>query len=169
MPIPPEELYRSFVVVAPDATVGQVLRQMPQDRGQRVWTYVVMPVEGGRYLAVLWRDVERSALKMGGDLSRFPFNMLEDLPEPIEAAEQSSTSKQAARDLRDAQPGRCLVVLSEGKVIGLLYEVSRAVEPLGEDPFAIAKGPPDFSGPIVLGEEELPAGAEPPPEAAAGR
>jgi len=59
MPIPSEDLYTSFVVVAPNATIGQVLKQLPEDRRQRAFTFVVLPVEYGRFIVVRWDEVER--------------------------------------------------------------------------------------------------------------
>jgi hypothetical protein len=165
MPIPAEELYTSFVVVAPNATVKEALKRLPDDRNQRVWMYVVLPAAGGRYLAVLWKEIEEIARAMG-DIDLLPISALEGLPQPIEAVEQSSIGQRAARDLQAAQPGRRLVVLADGQVIGLLIDFLRAVESLGEDPFAPAVVPPPFGGPIVLGVEDeattLPSEIRPP-------
>jgi CHAT domain len=161
MPIPREELYTTVLAVAPNATVGQVLQQLPQDRNHRVWTYVVAPLADGRYLAFLWKDVEQIARNMGGDIKMIPIATLDGLPQPIAAVEQDSMGLQAARDLQAAQPGKCLVVVSGGQVVGLLYEVTRAGEALGDDPFAVSKGL-DNGGPMVLSGEEAPA-VEPQP------
>jgi CHAT domain len=160
MPIPAEDLYTSFVVVASNTTVKDVLKQLPQDRNQRVWMYVVLPAAGGRYLAVLWKEIEEIARAMG-DIDLLPISALEGLPQPVEAIEQGSMGQRAARDLQAAQPGHRLVVLADGKVVGLLAETLRAAESLGEDPFAAAAKPSDFGGPIVLGGDEE---APPPPE-----
>jgi hypothetical protein len=96
------------------------------------------------------------------------FSSLDNLPTPVAAVEQNSMSVQMAKELREAQPEKCLVVLSAGQVIGLLYDVDRIGEPLGDDPFAAVKRPSDFSGPIVLGPEveaaEMPAADEAPLE-----
>jgi hypothetical protein len=156
MPIPSDQLYTKFVVVDPKARISSVLQALPADRNERVWTYVLQPQADGRYLAVLWKDVEQLARDEGVVSDSSLFSSLYGLPDPIAAVEQSSMSKQSAQDLRDAQPGKCLVVLSEGQVIGLMYTFMRDAEPLGDDPFA-GLLPSDFSGPIVLGEEGLPA------------
>jgi hypothetical protein len=152
MPIPAEDVYTAFVVVAPNTTVKDALKQLPPQRNQRVWMYVIMPAAGGRYLAVLWREIEEIAQRMG-DIDRLPISALEALPQPVEAVEQSSMGKRAAQDLQSAQSAKRLVVLKDGQVIGLLADFRRAGEALGDDPFAATAEPPPFGGPIVLGVE----------------
>ena len=56
MPIPLEELNKNFLVAAPDATIGALLDRLPTGRDQRVFMYVVLPVAGGRYVVVRWRQ-----------------------------------------------------------------------------------------------------------------
>jgi hypothetical protein len=102
MPSPQEELYTTVLAVAPNATVGQVLQQLPQDRNQRVWTYVVTPLADGRYLAFLWKDIEQIARNMGGDIMMLSLATLDGLPQPITAVEQDSMGLQAARPPGDA-------------------------------------------------------------------
>jgi hypothetical protein len=153
MPIPAEDVYTSFLVVAPNTFVKDVLKQLPQQRNQRVWMYVIVPAAGGRYLAVLWREIEEIARTLG-DIDRLPISQLEGLPQPVEGVEQGSMGKRAAQDLQAAQPGKRLVVLANGQVIGLLADFSRAGEELGDDPFGPTAEPPPFGGPIVLGVED---------------
>jgi hypothetical protein len=160
MPIPIEDVYTSFIVVTPSTNVKTALKQLLPQRNQRVWTYVIAPVGGGRYLAVLWREIEEIAQALG-DIDMLPISALEGLPQPVEAVEQSSIGKQAARDLQAAQPGKRLVVLNNGQVVGLLADFSRAGEVLGNDPFAATAEPPPFGGPIVLGVEEEEATSTP--------
>jgi hypothetical protein len=153
MPIPIEDVYTSFIVVAPSTNVKDTLKQLPLQRNQRAWMYVIVPAPGGRYLAVLWREIEEIAQALG-DIDMLPISALESLPQPVEAVEQSGMGKQAARDLQAAQPGKRLVVLNNGQVVGLLADFSRAGEELGNDPFAPTAEPPPFGGPIVLSVED---------------
>jgi hypothetical protein len=159
MPIPTEDLSTTFVVVAPNATVKDALKQLPKERDQRVWWYVLQPAAGGRYLAVRWSEIEEIARAMG-DIDLLPISALEGLPQPVEAVEQSSMGERAARDLMAAQPGKRLVVLAEGNVIGVLVEAFHGSEALGDDPFAVTKGA-DFGGGLGVGEGI--SHAEPPP------
>ncbi|HET9221456.1 MAG TPA: hypothetical protein VFO07_03075, partial [Roseiflexaceae bacterium] len=165
MPIPAEDVYTSFIVVAPSTNVKEALKQLPKQRNQRTWTYVIVPAAGGRYLAVLWREIEEIAQLMG-DIDMLPISALEGLPQPTEAVEQGSIGKQAARNLQAAQSSKRLVVLNNGQVVGLLADFSRAGEALGDDPFAATAEPPPFGGPIVLsgeGEETSAAADTSPP------
>src|SRR5690349_1736232 len=127
MPIPAEDVFTSFVVVTPNTTVKNVLKQLPTQRNDRVFTYVIVPMGGGRYLAVLWKEIEEIAQHMG-DIELLPISALEGLPQPVEGVEQSSMGKQAALALQSAQPGNRLVVLANGQVIGLLADFSRSAE-----------------------------------------
>ena len=96
MPIPAEDLYTAFVVVATNATVKDALKQLPQERNQRFWMYVLQPAAGGRYLAVLWKEIEEIARALG-DIDLLPISALEGLPQPVEAVEQTSMGERAAR------------------------------------------------------------------------
>jgi hypothetical protein len=160
MPIPLEELNKNFLVAAPDATIGALLDQLPADRNQRVFLYVVLPVAGGRYVVVRWLEIEQIAKAVGGEIRGLQLAKLQGLPMSVEAVEQDSMGIKSARDLRDEQPGKRLVVLSNGSVAGLLIDSLLGDVDLGADPFAAAKAPPSFS-PTVLGAEEAPPQTQP--------
>jgi hypothetical protein len=153
MPIPLEELNKNFLVAAPDATIGALLDRLPTGRDQRVFMYVVLPVAGGRYVVVRWLEIEQIAKAVGGEIRGLQLAKLQGLPMSVEAVEQDSMGIKSARDLRDEQPGKRLVVLSNGSVAGLLIDSLLGDVDLGADPFVAAVAPPSFS-PTVLGAEE---------------
>ena len=130
MPIAASELRRDLIVVDEVATVRQVRDQVAAT-GQP-WTYIVVKLGGGQY-AVLQLAELIQALKdwRGGQL----------LPETLEvtlaevpgllasragaAIEQASLSTDRARELQKTMPGRRLVVVAEGQVIGLFVQAMR--------------------------------------------
>ncbi|MFL5805244.1 MAG: CHAT domain-containing protein [Roseiflexaceae bacterium] len=136
MPIPMDKLDKNFVVAAPNATIGELLGQLPKKRTERAWFYIVQQATNRRYYVLLWKEVEEIGRAMGGELRNYPFKQLDNLPLSVEAVEQSSMGEQAANGLRLEQPGRRLVVLANGQVIGLLADVLREATPIGDDPFA---------------------------------
>ncbi len=135
MPISIDELKKDFLEAQANVVIGQLLQKLPKDRAKRAWVYVVVPDGKGRYYALLWCEVEEIAQAMGDVRPSLPFKSLESLPPSVEGVEQRTVSKQAARDLQNAQPGKRLVLLSDGKVIGLLDDIS---------------GPPRWSAKIRL-------------------
>jgi hypothetical protein len=161
MPIPDDELHKNYVLAALDETVGQVRGRLPDNRGERAFKYLVLPAGDGRYVVVRWVEVEQLAQSTGGAILATPFRALAGLPAPSAAVEQGSMGLNAATRLRDEQPGKRLVVLSNGEVVGLLTRELYSADTLPPDPFAIPKGPQ------VLTADEAPAsaGAEPPPAA----
>jgi hypothetical protein len=168
MPIPLSDLNRQFIVAVPDATVGALLERLPEERNARAFTYVVLPVAGARYIVVRWIEVEEIARAMDGEVRGLRLATLEGLPGAVGAVEQNSMGIQSARDMRDGQPGRRLVVLSKGSVVGLLVrEELSSSDAVGSDPFAAVSRDISFApNPGVLGAEEAtrdigPAPAEP--------
>ena len=135
MPIPMDKLYTDFIVAAPNATIGELLGKLPKKQAERAWFYIVQQATNGRYYAVLWYEVEEIGRTLGGELRKLPFKLLDPLPLSVEAVEQHSMGEKTATDLRLAQPGKRLVVLSNGQVIGLLVDPHRSAPPLGDDPF----------------------------------
>lgn len=159
MPIPLEDLEKNFVVALPDETIGALLVRLPADHNERANTYVVQPVGDGRYVVVRWLEVEQIATAMKQDIRGMQLSSLAGLPQPIGAVEQSSMGGEAARRKRDTQPGRRLVVLADGKVIGLLVLRTHGSENLPPDPFSARRDTPS-GGVLGVDDEELSA---PPP------
>jgi hypothetical protein len=174
MPIPQEDIITNLIVADAHETVAQVQSRLPANRGDRAYKYVVWAVEGGRYIVVRWLEIEEIARTQSQNIMQTAIGALPDLPPPVEAVEQDSMGLQNANRLRDEQPGKRLVVLSNGAVIGLLTREMRAADELEPDPFAAVPPPPaGFSraepppqasvgmGPVVLGvEAEAPPASE---------
>ena len=78
--------------------------------------------------------------------------MLKGLPKPVIGIEQNSMGLTSAREERDAQPGKRLVILSNGQPIGLLTPEMLSGDALPPDPFAAVP-----KRPVVLGIEDEPA------------
>ncbi len=168
MPIPQEDIITNVLVAAATETVAQVQSRLPANRADRAYKYVVWAIEGGRYIVVRWVEIEDIARSQNQDIMQMAIGALPGLPRPVEAVEQDSIGLQNANRLRDEQPGKRLVVLSNGAVIGLLLRQLRDADALGPDPFAaVGAAPPVASGaeasppipktPILLGDEALPA------------
>jgi len=176
MPIPQEDIITNLIVVAAADTVAEVQSRLPANRGDRAYKYVVWAVEGGRYIVVRWLEIEEIARARSENIMQTPIGALPGLPKSVEAVEQDSMGLQNANRLRDEQPGKRLVVLSNGAVIGLLTRELRAADELAPDPFAtrtsakpqvIDRGFAESAPPpMILNAEEQPApataGAEPP-------
>ena len=161
MPIPQEEINTHWIQVVANETIGEVLARLPADRAARAYVYIVFPVAGGRYVVARWVEIEQIALRMAQDTRHLPLGSLQGLPEPVEAVEGDSIARSAAREQRDAQPGKRLVILADGQPVGLLTREMRDSEALGPDPFA-----PVSNRPVVLGiEDAVPEPAESAPAA----
>jgi hypothetical protein len=171
MPIPQEEINTDWILASAGEEVAAVQSRLPAARAERAYKYVVWAVEGGRYIVVRWIEIEDIARAQGAGVLQQPIGALPGLPKPVEGVEQASIGRQAAFELRDAQPGKRLVVLANAQPIGLLTRELRSADALGADPFATATSaaPPP---PMVLSEEDSQprsmtppptAGAEPPP------
>lgn len=135
MPIPSEDLRKDFVLAMPDTTIGELLRKLPKKRQERAFWYIVLPVVGGRYIVAQWVEVERIAAQLPGEAGGLRFADLSGLPEPVAAVEQVSMGVKAARAERDKQPGRRLVALANGVVVGLLVFRDLKGDDLPFDPF----------------------------------
>jgi hypothetical protein len=167
MPIPLDDLITDFLLVGEHTTVSEALARLPERRTERFYTYVIVPVADGRFIVARWHQVEEIAVQAGANLLNQPLATLPGMPAPSVAVEQSS-NKQQAEWLRDAQPGRRLVVLSNGAVIGLLMDEMMNAGAIAPDPFPATLGAaPEESGaskgiePTAPPHQEL---AAPPPE-----
>src|SRR5438046_10676796 len=75
--------------------------------------------------------------------------MLKGLPKPVIGIEQNSMGLSSAREERDAQPGKRLVILSNGQPIGLLTNEKLSGDALPADPFVVVP-----KRPVILGIED---------------
>src|SRR5215208_4419090 len=161
MPIPQEDINTNWVWVAPNETVGQIQAKLSPDRKLRAYQYIVFAISDVNYIVARWFEIEQIGAASGQDIRGTPIRMLQGLPKPVIGIEQDSMGLNAAGEERDAQPGKRLVVLSNGQPIGLLTREMLSGDALPPDPFgSIPKRP------VVLGMEEdnaAPRGAQSPP------
>jgi hypothetical protein len=154
MPIPQKDINTNWILVSPDETVGQIRARLPADRNQRAYQYIVFPSRDGNYIVARWVEIEQIAKASGQDIRGTPIGMLQGLAPPVASVEQDSMGINAAGELRDEQPRKRLVVLSNNQPIGLLTREMLDARELGPDPFpAVTKRP------TVLGVEEADAAA----------
>jgi CHAT domain-containing protein len=132
MPIATGELKRGFIVVDEWTTVREVRDQV--DETQNKWTYIIVRLDSGQY-AVLRLDEIIQVLKkhsdtLTPDILGAPLGNVPDLlaPRAGDAVEQASMGTGRARQLLTKMPGRRLVVLAEGEVVGLMAEDLRSAE-----------------------------------------
>jgi hypothetical protein len=165
MPIPQEDINTNYVWVAPNETVAQIQAKLSADRKVRAYQYIVFAISDTNYIVARWFEIEQIAAASKQDIRGTPIRMLQGLPKPVIGIEQDSMGRSAAGEERDAQPGRRLVVLSNGQPIGLLTREMLSGDALPPDPFAsIPKRP------VVLGVEDAdaaPRGAQSLPNAPA--
>jgi hypothetical protein len=143
MPIPQEDINTNWIWVAPNETVGQIQARLPAERQVRAYKYIVFENRDGTYTVARWLEIEQlAAAAAGKDIRGTPINMLQGLPKPVIGIEQSSMGLTSAKEERDAQPGRRLVILSNGQPLGLLTAEMLDADTLPPDPFvAIPKRP----------------------------
>jgi hypothetical protein len=159
MPIPSDDLEKQFIIATPGATVAVVLSRLPTDRNQRAFTYIVLPQADGSYIVVRWLEVERIAAKLGQQALDQLFANLPGLPKPVAGVDQQSMGLRSARELRDEQPGKRLVVLANGSVIGLLVLTTLHAEDMPPDPFITSRDLPS-SGVLGVDDTVIPKGIE---------
>ena len=152
MPIPQEDINTNWVWVAANDPVGQIQNRLSADRKLRAYQYLVFAAGGGSYIVARWLEIEQIAAASGQDIRGTPIGMLKGLPKPVIGIEQNSMGISSAREERDAQPGKRLVILSNGQPIGLLTNEVLGGDKLPPDPFVAAP-----KGPIVLGVEDEPS------------
>src|SRR5438477_611715 len=118
MPIPQADINTNWVWVAPSEAVGQIEAKLPADRNVRAYKYIVFATSDGKYIVARWLEIEQIAAASGQDIRGTPIGMLSGLPKPVIGIEQNSMGLSMAREERDAQPGKRLVILSGGQPIG---------------------------------------------------
>ena len=132
MPIATSELKRDFIVLAESATVAQVRDQVAYT--QNKWTYIIVTLDDGRYAVLRLNELIRALQRQSDVLTPDMFDALlsgvPDLlaPKAGAAVEQASMGTGRARQLLNKMPGKRLVVLAEGEVIGLLAMEARAAQ-----------------------------------------
>ncbi len=175
MPIATSELKRDFIVVDEWATVAQVRDQVADT--QNKWTYIIVRLDDGRYAVLrlneLIQALQRQSDILTPDMLDVPLSSVSDLLAPIAGAtvEQASMGTGRARQLVNKMPGKRLVVLAEGRVIGLLAMEARAAQkdvdldwldqPLSFGAKPAPSAPKGVEG--VLGVEEEPMEETAPP------
>jgi hypothetical protein len=152
MPIPQEDINTNWIWVSSNETVGQVQAKLSADRRVRAYQYIVFASRDGNYIVARWLEIEQLAAASGQDIRGTPIGMLKGLPASVIGIEQNSMGLSAAVEERDAQPGKRLVVLSNGQPIGLLTRETLSGDALPPDPFATVP-----RRPAVLGIEDGPA------------
>jgi hypothetical protein len=165
MPIPQADINTNWIWVAPSETVAQIQAKLPADRNVRAYKYIVFPTTGGNYVVARWLEIE--AIAAGGqNILGTPIGMLKGLPKPVIGIEQNSMGISSAREERDAQPGKRLVILSNGQPIGLLTTETLSGDALPPDPFAAVPKRPSVLG--IDDAEATPKAPTPLPSSAAG-
>jgi hypothetical protein len=155
MPIPQADINTNWIWVAPNETVEQIQARLPADRKVRAYKYIIFATNDGNYIVARWLEIEQIAAASGQDIRSTPIGMLQGLPKPVIGIEQNSMGLNAAGEERDSQPGKRLVILSNGQPIGLLTREMLSGDALPADPFAsIPKRP------IILGVEDEPVVAK---------
>jgi hypothetical protein len=168
MPIPQEDINTNWILVAPDETISQVQAKLPAERQARAYKYIVFTASDGNYIVARWFEIEQIAVASKQDIRGTPINMLQGLPKPVIGIEQNSMGLSSAREERDAQPGKRLVILSNGQPIGLLTIEMHSSNTLPPDPFSSIPSIP--KRPTVLTAEEpdsIPKAPQPIPNAPA--
>lgn len=142
MPIPQKDINTNWIWVAPNETIGQIQAKLSDDRKVRAYQYIVFATSDTNYIVARWFEIEQIAAASGQDIRGMPIRMLQGLPKPVIGIEQNSMGLNAAGEERDAQPGKRLVVLSNGQPIGLLTREMLSGDALPSDPFvSIPKRP----------------------------
>ena len=149
MPIATSNLNRDFILVDERTTVRQVRDQVAATRNH--WTYIVVRLANSQH-AVLWLSELIQALQKDSEvlLSWMLDSALGDVPgllapRAADAVEQAAMGMGQARILLNKLPGKRLVVLADGQVVGLLTAAARGA-PGGvnlnwlDEPESAAKG-----------------------------
>jgi hypothetical protein len=174
MPIATSELKRDFFVVDEWATVGQVRDQVSDT--QNKWTYIIVRLDDGRYsvlrLNELIQVLQGESDILTPDMLDAPLGSVSDLlaPRAGDAVEAASMGTGRARQLMNKMPGKRLVVLAEGEVIGLLAVEARSVQKDldldwldGSLSYGVPRGEPEApKGVLGVEDEETMEEAAPP-------
>lgn len=161
MPLAASDLKTSFIEVTPDESVGNMLRRLPAERKERLGYYVVAPVGDGRFVVVDWGQLEALIAAAAGTPEERAWLTLQRLipqPEPVAAFERGKLSLGDAKFEAERQPGKRIVVLESGAVLGI-FTMRTLNAAVPSDPFA---GNTRFDVPSVVLSEEATAAEAPP-------
>jgi hypothetical protein len=124
MPISEEALVRDFIVVDEWTTVQQARDQVAATKNN--WTYIVVRLDNGQYAVLRLNELiqvlkERSET-LAPEMLEASLNDVPDLlpPRAADGVEQASMGTGRAKMLLNKMPGKRLVVLAGGRVVGLL-------------------------------------------------
>jgi len=163
MSIAESELNRDFLIVDERTTVQQVRDQIVNE-----WTYVVVRLASGQYAVLQLSELIEALQEWRGetfqpDVLETALGDVPDLlaPRAADAVEQADMDTGEAKRLTRRMPGKRLVVLADGQVVGVLAEPTRTLPSVDLDWLS---QPPELSeevhvamvskGPAVLSAEE---------------
>ncbi len=131
MPISEEALTRDFIVVDEWTTVQQVRDQVAATKNN--WTYVVVRLDNGQYAVLrlneLIQVLKEHSETLATEMLEASLNDVPDLlpPRATDGVEQGSMGTGRAKMLLNKMPGKRLVILEGGQVVGLLTVQVRGV------------------------------------------
>jgi hypothetical protein len=129
MPIPEQELDRSFVAVGGSMTAG-ALRELVRARPDQP-RYVIVALPQGGYSAPLLSEIARAIEQVGPVALDLPLAQLPPVAEATGAVQRTAMGFGRAARERDRQPRRRLVVLEGERPLGLLTNEARGGDPRG--------------------------------------
>jgi len=158
MPIENQDLYRNFRVYESTSTLQDVLKEVDEAN-----LIVVVRLPGGKFACVRLGAIRDSVQGFSrlSDRNAMLHAPLGDLLASFasDAIDQNSMELWQAKNLKESSLSKCLVVTSQGQIVGLLTEkISAPVVRRGE-PFS-------FSGGVLSGAAEPEPGASPTAEPA---
>jgi hypothetical protein len=125
--IPKEALIRKFWLVSPEALCEDLvvaLRALPA-KEQSHW-HAVLEVDTGRWAVVSPSELSEALERQGESMLGVPLNTIKGLGVASQAIERESMGIGQARRVMYKQPKRRLVVLEDGRPVGLLSDVFHA-------------------------------------------
>jgi hypothetical protein len=131
MPISEEALVRDFIVVDERTTVRQVRDQVAATENSR--TYIVVRLSNGKYAVLrlneLIQVLKEHSETLAPEMLEASLNDVPGLlpPRAADGVEQASMGTGRAKMLVNKMPGKRLVVLASGQVVGLLTVQVRGV------------------------------------------
>lgn len=159
MPIKLHQAEQRVLLVSRQATIGDILRQLPTNRAERLATFVVLIDQPDHYIVAQWAEIEELARFFGDVSPSLPLIQLDGLNPPTTGIEVMKTDDDAARTQARSAPGQRLVALQNGQVIGIVLGLPSAfnIDENTDDPFeSISKSLPSRSTREVYPPESAP-------------
>src|SRR5262245_14567298 len=122
MPIPQDDINTNWALVVQNDTVGQIQAGLPADRNVRAFKYIAFATGDCNFSVGACLDIDQISGVSGPDIRKTPICMPQVVPKPVIGIEQDAMGIKASRAERDAQPGKRIVILSNGQPIGLLTD-----------------------------------------------